>query len=40
MEEEIEQVFDNDWIDFVYYENGVKITRLHPSWYKEPDKFK
>ena len=44
MEESIELDFDsddleNDWIDFVYYEKGVKVTRYHPSWYKDPDKF-
>ena len=44
MEESIELDFDsddleNDWVDFVYYENGVKVTRYHPSWYKDPDKF-
>ena len=43
-EESIELDFDsrdlnNDWVDFIYYENGVKVTRLHPSWHKDPNIF-
>lgn len=30
---------ENDWVDFVYYENGVKVTRYKPSWYKSPEIF-
>jgi hypothetical protein len=45
MEESIELDFDsddlnNDWVDKVYYENGVKVTRYKPSWYKEPEQIK
>ena len=39
MEDELNEAYDDDWIDFIYYEDGVKITRLKPSWYKNPDKF-
>tara|TARA_Y100000310_G_C20489076_1_gene718254 strand:+ start:733 stop:924 length:192 start_codon:yes stop_codon:yes gene_type:complete len=43
MEDTIEPDFDaddinNDWIEKVYYKNGIKITRYKPSWYKDPEK--
>ena len=43
MEDIIEPDFDaddinNDWIEKVYYKNGIKITRYKPSWYKDPEK--
>ena len=31
--------YDNDWIEKIYYEDGIKITRYKPSWYKDPDKY-
>jgi hypothetical protein len=30
----------DDWVEKVYNEDGIKVTRYKPSWYKEPDKFK
>ena len=38
-EDMIQQQINDDWVDFIYYENGVKVTRYQPSWYKDPDKF-
>ena len=29
----------DDWVENVYMEDGIKVTRYKPSWYKEPDKF-
>ena len=29
----------DDWVEKVYMEDKVKVTRYKPSWYKEPDKF-
>lgn len=29
----------DDWVEKVYMEDGVKVTRYKPNWYKEPDKF-
>lgn len=28
----------DDWVEKVYMEDGIKVTRYKPSWYKEPDK--
>jgi hypothetical protein len=37
--DELEAINRNDWVEKVYMEDGVKITRFKPVWYKEPDKF-
>ena len=29
----------DDWVEKVYMEGNVKVTRYKPSWHKEPDKF-
>ena len=36
-EDMIQQQINDDWTDFIYYENGIKVTRYKPSWYKDPD---
>ncbi len=38
-EDMIQQQINDDWTDFIYYENGIKVTRYKPSWYKDPDKW-
>lgn len=38
MEDQLEENYDNDWIEKIYYVDGIKITRYKPSWYKDPDK--
>ena len=30
----------DDWVEKVYMEGEIKVTRYKPSWYKEPDIFK
>jgi hypothetical protein len=37
--EEVTYEDGDDWVEKVYKEDGVKVTRYKPSWYKEPDKF-
>ncbi len=37
--EEVTYEEGNDWVEKVYMEDGIKITRYKPSWYKDPDKF-
>ena len=37
--EEITYEEGDDWVEKVYSEDGVKITRYKPSWWKDPDKF-
>lgn len=32
--------FDDDWIEKIYYEGDIKVTRYKPSWYKDPDKYR
>ncbi|SVA77531.1 uncharacterized protein METZ01_LOCUS130385 [marine metagenome] len=39
MEDNLIEEYDDDWIEKIYYEDGIKITRYKPSWYKNPDKF-
>ena len=34
-EEEVDAIDRNDWVEKVYYEGGVKITRFKPVWWKE-----
>ena len=34
-EEEVDAIDRNDWVEKVYYEDGVKITRFKPVWWKE-----
>jgi len=29
----------DDWVEKVYMEDNIKITRFKPVWHKEPDKF-
>ena len=29
----------DDWVEKVYMEDGIKVTRYKPIWHKEPDKF-
>ena len=36
--EEITYEEGNDWVERIYTEDGIKITRYKPSWYKDPDK--
>ena len=38
-EDMIQQQIEDDWVDLIYYEDGIKVTRYKPSWYKDPDKF-
>ena len=35
----IQQQFDDDWIDYIYHEGDIKITRYKPSWYKSPESY-
>ena len=35
----IEETYDDDWIEKIYYEGGIKITRYKPSWYKNPERY-
>ena len=37
--EEVTYEEGNDWVEKVYMEDGIKITRYKPNWYKDPDKF-
>tara|TARA_B110000495_G_scaffold136998_1_gene120093 strand:+ start:2884 stop:3063 length:180 start_codon:yes stop_codon:yes gene_type:complete len=37
-EDMIQEQIETDWIDKIYYEDGIKITRYKPSWYKDPDR--
>ena len=37
--EEVTYEEGDDWVEKVYTEDGVKITRYKPSWWKDPDKF-
>ena len=30
-----EEIDRSDWIEKVYYEDGIKITRYKPVWWKE-----
>lgn len=30
-----ENINPDEWIEKVYYEDGIKITRYKPSWWKE-----
>ena len=34
-EDELEAIDRSDWIEKVYYEDGVKIPRYKPVWWKE-----
>ena len=34
-DDELEAIDRSDWIEKVYYEDGVKITRYKPVWWKE-----
>ena len=36
-EDEVEAIDRNDWVEKVYYEDGVKITRFKPVWWKDPE---
>lgn len=38
-EEQVEAINRNDWVEKVYIEDGIKITRFKPVWWKEPNKF-
>ena len=38
--DELEAINRNDWVEKVYMEDGIKVTRYKPSWYKEPGLFK
>ena len=29
----------DDWVEKVYMEDGIKVTRYKPSWYKDPDRY-
>tara|TARA_Y100001936_G_C16092197_1_gene687411 strand:+ start:1867 stop:2067 length:201 start_codon:yes stop_codon:yes gene_type:complete len=33
---DVDEIDRSDWIEKVYYEDGVKITRYKPVWWKEP----
>jgi hypothetical protein len=35
-DDEVEAINRNDWVEKVYYEDGVKITRFKPVWWKDP----
>ena len=37
--EEVAYEEGDDWVEKVYMEDGIKVTRYHPIWHKEPDKF-
>ena len=30
----------DDWVEKIYMEDGIKVTRYKPSWYKDPDILK
>ena len=34
-EDEVDAIDRNDWVEKIYYEGDVKITRLKPVWWKE-----
>ena len=36
-EDEVEAIDRNDWVEKVYYEDGVKITRFKPVLWKDPE---
>ena len=36
-ESEIEN--HDDWVEKIYYEGKIKVTRYKPSWHKEPERF-
>ena len=37
--EEVAYEEGDDWVEKIYMEDGIKVTRYHPIWHKEPDKF-
>jgi len=37
--EEVTYEEGDDWVEKVYMEDGIKVTRYKPIWHKEPDKF-
>jgi len=34
-EDEVDAIDRNDWVEKIYYEGGVKVTRFKPVWWKE-----
>ena len=38
-EEQVEAINRNDWVEKVYMEDGIKVTRYKPIWHIEPDRF-
>tara|TARA_B110000495_G_scaffold115167_1_gene99766 strand:+ start:150 stop:359 length:210 start_codon:yes stop_codon:yes gene_type:complete len=39
-EDEVDAINRNDWIEKIYYEDKVKITRFKPVWWKDPAGFR
>ena len=37
--EEVAYEEGDDWVEKIYMEDGIKVTRYNPIWHKEPDKF-
>jgi hypothetical protein len=37
--DELEAINRNDWVEKVYMEDGVKVTRFKPVWWKDPEKL-
>jgi len=36
-EDEVDSIDRNDWVEKIYYEGGVKVTRFKPVWWKDPE---